>query len=85
MQWIDEVLPLDMKFGRRRVQSAILLYLLLCIAMNLAVWTWFALHRNTPGHLFPLGDRAQRFGDLLLFSGKHQVWKDPHLPMVSST
>ena len=69
-----------MKFGRRRVQSAILLYLLLCIAMNLAVWTWFALHRNTPGHLFPLGDRAQRFGDLLLFSGKHQVWKDPHLP-----
>jgi len=26
MQWIDEVLPLDMKFGRRRVQSAILLY-----------------------------------------------------------
>jgi len=68
-----------MKSDRRRVQSAVLLYLLLCIAMDFTVWTWFALHRNTPGHLFPLGDRAQRFGDLLLFSGKHQIWKDPRL------
>jgi hypothetical protein len=76
---IDEVLHLDMKSDRRRVQAAVLLYLLLCLAMNLAVWTWFALHRNTLGHLFPLGDRAQRFGDLLLFSGKHQIWKDPRL------
>jgi hypothetical protein len=78
------VLPLDLQSGRRNVQSAVLLYLLFCIAMDLAVWFWFVLHRNTPGHLFPLGDRAQRFGDLLLFSGKHQVWKDPRLPNFSN-
>jgi hypothetical protein len=71
---------LDLKSGRIRVQAAVLIYLLFCVAMNLAVWTWFAVHRNTPGHLFPLGDRVQRYADLLLFSGKHQIWKDPHLP-----
>ena len=57
-----------------------MIYLLFCVAMNVAVWTWFAVHRNTPGHLFPLGDRVQRYADLLLFSGKHQIWKDSHLP-----
>ena len=46
-----------------------MIYLLFCVAMNVAVWTWFAVHRNTPGHLFPLGDRVQRYADLLLFSG----------------
>lgn len=69
-----------MKSDRARVQSAILLYLLLFVAMNLSVWTWFALHRNTPGHHFPPGERVQRYSDLLLFSGKYQIWKDPRLP-----
>ncbi len=82
------MLPLDIKLdlqsGRRNVQSAVLIYLLFCIAMDLAVWFWFAVHRDTPGHLFPLGDRAQRFGDLLLFSGKHQIWKSPRLPNFSN-
>lgn len=71
---------MDLISGRKRVQAAVLIYLLFCVAMNLAVWTWFAMHRNTLGHLFPLGDRVQRYADLLLFSGKHQIWKDPHLP-----
>ena len=71
---------MDLKSGRARVQTAILIYLLFCIAMNLAVWTWFALHRHVTGHLFPLGERVEHFGDLLLFSGKYQIWKDPRLP-----
>jgi hypothetical protein len=75
---------LDPQSGRRNVHAAVLVYLLFCIAMDLVVWLWFALHRNTPGHLFPLGDRAQRFGDLLLFSGKHQVWKSARLPNFSN-
>jgi hypothetical protein len=58
---------------------AIQLYLLLFIAMNLSVWIWFVLHRHTPGHLFPLGERVERFGDLLRFSGKYQIGKDSRL------
>ncbi len=58
------------------MQKAILLYLLTCVAMNAAVWAWFVVHRHGPHH-FPLGDRVERFGDLLRFSGKHQIGKDP--------
>ncbi len=68
---------MNLKSARGRVQAAILLYLLFCVGMNLAVWTWFALHRHTPGHQFPLGGRHFRFSDLLYFSGKFQFGKDP--------
>ena len=69
---------MDLKSDRGRVQAAILIYLLFCVAMNLAVWFWFALHRHGP-HYFPLGDRVERFGDLLRFSGKYQIGKDPRM------
>ena len=70
---------MDLKSSRGRVQSSILLYLLICVALNLAVWIWFALHWHTPGHQFPLGGRESRFGDLLAFSGKYQIGKDPRM------
>jgi hypothetical protein len=75
---LDEVPTVDLKSGRTRVRAAILIYLLFCVAMNLAVWFWFALHRHGP-HIFPLGGYRDRFSDLLLFSGKYQVAKDPHM------
>ena len=71
--------PLDLKSSHRRVQSAILIYLLFCVALNLGVWIWFALHRHVTGHLFPLGERVERFGDLLRFSAKYQIGKDPRM------
>lgn len=50
---------------------------LLCFAfLNLSVWAWFLVHRHGYHH-FPLGERVERFGDLLRFTGKPQVWKDP--------
>jgi hypothetical protein len=70
---------LDLKTDRGRVQSAILAYLLLFVSLNFGVWIWFAAHRHGP-HRFPLGERHERFGDLLLFSGKHQVGVDPRMP-----
>jgi hypothetical protein len=68
----------DLKSDRARVQAAILIYLLFCVAMNLGVWAWFALHIHGP-HIFPLGGYRDRFSDLLLYSGKYQIWKDPHM------
>jgi hypothetical protein len=67
-----------LKSNRARVQAAILIYLLFFAAMNFAVWFWFALHIHGP-HVFPLGGYRDRFSDLLLFSGKYQVAKDPHM------
>ena len=69
---------MDLKSDRARVQAAILIYLLFCVAMNLGVWAWFALHIHGP-HIFPLGGYRDRFSDLLLYSGKYQIWKDPHM------
>ncbi len=65
------------------MQSAILLYLLVFVALNLftLIWftvRWFALHLHGPDH-FPLGNLAERFGDLLRFSGKYQIGKDPRI------
>jgi hypothetical protein len=64
---------LKLKSNRGRVQTALLIYLLFCVALDFAVWIWFMLHRHTPGHFFPLGERMERFGDLLRFSAKYQV------------
>jgi hypothetical protein len=75
---VEEELPLDLKSGRMRVQTAILLYLLVFAGLNLYVWIWFVLHRHGAHH-FPLGERIERFGDLLRFSGKYQVGKDPRM------
>jgi hypothetical protein len=75
---IDEVLTLDLNSDRQRVQASILLYLLISVLMNIAVWFWFALHLHGP-HIFPLGGYRDRFSDLLLFSGKYQVAKDPRM------
>lgn len=71
--------PLDLKSDRGHVQASILLYLLIYVALSLAVWIWFAMHRHVTGHLFPLGDRVERFGDLLRFSAKFQIGKDPRM------
>jgi hypothetical protein len=60
------------------VQVAVLVYLLAFIALDLGVWVWFVLHRHGPHH-FPLGERVERFGDLLRFSGKFQYGKDPRM------
>jgi hypothetical protein len=60
------------------VQSALLIYLLVFVGLNLYSWTWFVLHRHGPHH-FPLGERVERFGDLLRFSGKYQAGKDPRM------
>ncbi len=70
---------MNLKSTHACVQASILIYLLLFVALNLGVWTWFALHRHTPGHYFPLGERVERFGDLLRFSGKYQIGKDPRM------
>ena len=37
------------------------------------------VHRHVPGHRFPLGERVERYGDLLRFSGKFQYGKDRHM------
>jgi hypothetical protein len=60
------------------VQLALLVYLLLFVGLNLATWVWFAVHRHGPHH-FPLGERVERFGDLLRFSARDQVGKDPRM------
>ena len=70
---------MDLKSSHRRVQTAVLIYLLFCVAMDLGVWAWFAMHRHVTGHLFPLGERVERFGDLLRFSAKYQIGKDPRM------
>ena len=70
---------MNLKSSRNRVQAAVLIYLLFCVALDLGVWVWFALHRHVTGHLFPLGERVERFGDLLRFSAKYQIGKDPRM------
>jgi len=75
---LPEVWMLDQKTDRERVRSAILWYLLVFTALNLSSWISFFLH----GHdhrAFPLGDTVERFGDLLRFSGKYQIGKDPRI------
>jgi hypothetical protein len=64
---------LHFKYERKPVQFAIALYLALFVLLNAVAWTWFLLHRHFPGHRFPLGERAERFGDLLHFSAKYQI------------
>jgi hypothetical protein len=68
----------DLYTDRKRVQSALFIYLLVFVGLNLYSWIWFLLHRHGPHH-FPLGERVERFGDLLRFSGKYQVGKDPRM------
>jgi hypothetical protein len=52
--------------------------LLFCV-LSVGTWAWFVLHRSVPGHSFPLGERTQRFGDLLHFTAKYQVGADAHM------
>lgn len=66
---------MDLALQRRRVQVAVLAYLVVFAGFFLYVWTWFAIHRHGV-HYFPLGDRIERFGDLVRFSGKFQYGKD---------
>jgi hypothetical protein len=63
---------LNLRSDRGRVQFALGLYLTVFVGLNLLVWTWFVIHRHGPHH-FPLGERAERFGDLLHFSLKYQI------------
>lgn len=69
---------LSVKAPQRQVRFALAVYLLLFTSLNIAVWSWFLIHRHGPHH-FPLGERSERFGDLLRFTGKAQVWKDPRM------
>ena len=63
---------------RERVQGAILWYLLVLVALNLYVWITYIRSARVV-HAFPLGDEVERFGDLLRFSGKYQIGKDPRM------
>jgi hypothetical protein len=69
---------LNLKSDRGRVQFALGLYLTVFVGLNLLVWTWFVMHRHGP-HRFPLGERVERFGDILRFTAKYQVWQDPRM------
>jgi hypothetical protein len=69
---------LSTESDRNRVRTAIALYLFVFVALNIFVWGWFVAHRHGPHH-FPLGERVERFGDLLRFSGKYQFGKDPRM------
>jgi hypothetical protein len=60
------------------VQSALLWYLLTFVVLNLYIWATYLPHRHDP-LAFPLGGLVERFGDLLRFSGKYQVGKDPRM------
>lgn len=73
-----EVPTLNQKSDRECVQSAIVFYLLVFVALNLSVWTGYALNSHGP-HQYPLGDRMERFGDLVHFTGKYQVGMYPQL------
>ena len=61
-----------------RVQAAILWYLLVLVGLNLYVWIPYIRSAHVV-HGFPLGDEVERFGDLLRFSGKYQIGKDPRM------
>jgi len=76
MHDVEEELILDLKSDRGRVQSAILLYLLIAIGLNFYVWTRFVVLHRHGVHAFPLGERVERFGDLIRFTGKEQLWGD---------
>jgi hypothetical protein len=76
MHDVEEELTLDLKSDRGRVQSAILLYLLIAIGLNFYVWTRFVVLHRHGIHAFPLGERVERFGDLIRFTGKEQLWGD---------
>jgi hypothetical protein len=69
---------LNQKTNGERLRSAILWYLLVFAALNLYVWISFLL-RGHHAHAFPLGNPVERFGDLLRFSGKYQIGKDPKI------
>ncbi|GAC1421074.1 MAG: hypothetical protein NVSMB62_15700 [Acidobacteriaceae bacterium] len=69
---------MDIALQRRRVQIAILAYLGVFVGFFVYVWAYFAIHRHG-FHYFPLGDRIERFGDLVRFSGKFQYGKDPRI------
>jgi hypothetical protein len=61
-----------------RVEAAVLWYLLVLVGLNLYVWIpWIRSVHVVHG--FPLGDEVERFGDLLRFSGKYQIGKDPRI------
>lgn len=69
---------MPVKSDRDRVHTAILTYLLVFVALNVSVWSWFVIHMHGPHH-FPLGEPIERFGDLLHFSGKYQIGCDPRM------
>jgi hypothetical protein len=73
-----EVYRLNLKSDQRRVQTAVLAYLIMLLGITLMVWVWFILHRHGPHH-FPLGERSDRYGDLLRFSGKYQIGTTPRI------
>ena len=74
----NKKLALDRNSERVRVQTAVCIYLLLFVVSLVWVWVWFVLHRHGK-HDFPLGERVERFGDLVRFSSKYQIGKDPRI------
>lgn len=63
---------------QRRVRIAVLAYVALFFASAACVWIWFILHRHGV-HDFPLGERIERFGDLLRFTDKPEIGKDSRI------
>lgn len=62
----------------KSVQRALLIYVLVFVAFGLYVSAYFLVHRHTR-HYFPLGDRVERFGDLIRFTAKFQYGRDSRM------
>ena len=60
------------------VRRAIRIYLLTFFGISALTLLYFAaVVHKIPGHLFFLGAKIERFGDLIRFTAKPQHWKDP--------
>jgi len=71
----------EMRSSAGRVRLAILLYLAVFCATNVQVWGVYAhgVLVHSLQNEFPLGSKIERFGDLVRFTAKPQVGKDPRM------
>ena len=63
---------------RKQAHRAVVVYLAIFLGLAAFVWGNFVLHRHGQ-HYFPLGERLERFGDLVRFTGKFQYGVDPRM------
>jgi hypothetical protein len=78
VEYLVEEMALEVTVQQIRVRIAVLTYLALFFGSAAYVWIWFILHRHGV-HDFPLGERVERFGDLLRFTDKHEIGKDSRI------